>query len=443
VSDEKKALGQEVGRRDLMKTGVFLGGAALLAGLTGCSPSGQPIQLSPEDVYSLAKPESQLYGACLQCNTQCSFKGKTLNGVLIKLEGSPYGPQTMLPQIDYATPPAQATRVDGKLCPKGQAGIQALYDPYRIRQVLKRAGPRGSNQWVAIPFDQAIEEIVQGGKLFADIGEDRVVPGLKDIFVVKDAKTIKALTDDAAAVAGKAMTLDDFKAKHKDDLDKLIDPEHPDLGPKNNQFVFLAGRVEPGRNDYSKRWVINSFGSNNWYDHTAICEQSHHIAYTWMTAQYDKGAWAPGPNHMKPDFTAAEFVIFWGTSPFEANFGPTSMTEQVTRSIVERGMKIAVIDPRMSKTAAKAHYWVPVKPGDGDAALAMAMIRWIVDHERFDKTFLQNANRAAATAHKEKTWTNATWLVKLDDQGVPGKLLRAKDAGLAAPEGWTRTTSSS
>ncbi len=439
AADGEAALGQEVSRRDLLKTGVFLGGAALLAGaLPGYASgamSGQPAEPSAEDVYTLAKPESQLYGVCLQCNTQCPFKGKTLNGVLIKVEGSPYGPQTMLPQIDYATPLAQSARVDAKLCPKGQATIQTVYDPYRIRKVLKRSGPRGSNQWVAVPFDQAIAEIVQGGKLFADAGEDRVVPGLKDVFAVKDAKTMKALSDDASAVAKKTMTLDDFKSKHAAELDLLIDPEHPDLGPKNNQFVFQAGRIEPGRNDYSKRWVTNSFGSNNWYDHTTICEQSHHIAYTQMTSQYDKGAWTTGPNHMKPDFTAAEFVIFWGTSPFEANFGPTSMTEQVTRSIVERGMKIAVIDPRLSKTAAKATYWVPVKPGDGDAAYAMGMIRWILDNERFDKAFLQNANKAAATADKEKTWTNASWLVKLDDQGVPGKFLRAKDAGLSAPEG--------
>ncbi len=436
MSEGKCPLSQEISRRDLLKAGAFLGGSALMAGLLPeAIAQAESGQLSPEDAYTLAKPESVLYGACLQCNTQCTMKGKILNGMLIKIDGSPYGPQTMLPQIGYGTPLDQAARIDGKLCPKGQAGIQTIYDPYRIRKVLKRAGPRGSNLWQTIPFDQAIKEIVQGGKLFSSIGEDRVVPGLKDLFAVKDAKTMKALADDAAAVAKKTMTLDDFKAKHSSELTLLIDPDHPDLGPKNNQFVFLAGRIEPGRNDYSKRWVINSFGSNNWYDHTTICEQSHHIAYTWMTAQYNQGAWATGPNHMKPDFTGAEFVIFWGTSPFEANFGPASMSEQITQGVVERGMQFAVVDPRMSKTAARAKFWVPVKPGDGDAAMAMGMIRWIIDNQRYDKVFLQSANKAAAAASKEKSWTNSAYLVKLDDQGVPGKLLRAKDAGLAAPEG--------
>ena len=436
MKNKLEGLDHEITRRDLLKSGVFLGGSALLGGLLPeAIASAQPVRLGPEEVYTLAKPENVLYGVCLQCNTQCPFKAKILDGVLIKLDGNPYGPQNMLPHIGYDTPPDQAARVDGKLCPKGQAGIQTVYDPYRIRKVLKRAGPRGSNQWRSIPFDQAIREIVNGGKLFADIGEDRVVPGLKDLFAVKDAKTMKALADDAAAVAKKTMTLEEFKAKHAGELDLLIDPDHPDLGPKNNQLVFLAGRIEPGRADFSKRWVINSFGSNNWYEHTTICEQSHHIAYTWTTAQYDKGSWTPGPNHMKPDFTGAEFVIFWGTSPFEANFGPTSMSEQVTRSMVERGLQFAVVDPRLSKTAAKAKHWIPVKPGDGDGALAMGMIRWIIDNERYDRRFLENANRAAATADQEKSWTNSTYLVVLDDHGTPGRLLRAKDAGLPAPEG--------
>ena len=37
--------------------------------------------------------------------------------------------------------------VDAGLCPKGQAGHQGAYDPYRVTKVLKRAGKRGENKW--------------------------------------------------------------------------------------------------------------------------------------------------------------------------------------------------------------------------------------------------------------------------------------------------------
>jgi len=226
-----------------------------------------------------------------------------------------------------------------------------------------------------------------------------VVPGFKDVLATKDAKVISALSTDASAVAGGKMRLDEFKTKHAAELDLLIDPEHPDLGVKNNQFVFQAGRIEPGRNNFAQRFTLNSFGSKNWYDHTTICEQSHHIAYTYATAQYTGGKWVTGPNHMKPDTINSEFVIFWGTSPFEANFGPTIMSEAITKAAVEHNFKYAVVDPRMSKTAAKG-WWVPVQQG-GDLPLALAMIRWIFENERFDTRFLTSANKGAALAAGE------------------------------------------
>ena len=62
----------------------------------------------------------------------------------------------------------QIRTIEGSLCPKGQAGIQALYDPYRIVKVLKRAGKRGENKWKSVPFEQAVDEIVNGGNLFGE-----------------------------------------------------------------------------------------------------------------------------------------------------------------------------------------------------------------------------------------------------------------------------------
>ncbi|MCL5038537.1 MAG: molybdopterin-dependent oxidoreductase [Firmicutes bacterium] len=430
-------MSQKISRRDLLKSTAFLGTTAFLAsqapsalGHLQALAAGQ----GQGGEYELAKAENVIYGVCLQCNTQCTLKGKILDGVLVKVDGNAYSPQSLLPPMAYNTDPQVAARVDGKLCPKGQSTIQTQYDPYRIRKVLKRAGPRGSNKWEVIAFDQAIKEIVNGGKLFGHLGEDRQVPGFKEVLVTKDAGVFKSLAGDAAKVAKKEMTPEQFKEAHKDHLNLLIDPDHPDLGVKNNQFVFQAGRIEPGRADFSKRFVINSLGSNNWYEHTTICEQSHHVAFKWFTADYSGGSWNPGPNHLKPDYLNARFIIFWGTGAFEANFGPTPMAEQVTRSAQERGMKIAVVDPRFSKTAAKAQIWVPVKPGDGDLALAMGMIRWIIESNRYDARFLENANKAAASADGEKNWSNAAWLVKLDQDGKPGALLRASEVGLSLPD---------
>ena len=408
----------------LTGAGVMLGSAGerLLQTATRAATNGDLAQRA----YDLAQPENVIYSACLQCNTQCTIKTKIQEGILAKIDGNPYSPVNMQPQVSYALGPGDAARIDGHVCPKGQAGVETQYDPYRIRKVLKRAGPRGSGKWQAIPFEQAIAEITAGGSLFADIGEDRIIPGFKDVFALRDAALARDMAADVAAVRSKKLTVAEFKAKYAANLKVLIDPDHPDLGPKNNQFVFLAGRIEPGRSDFAKRFTNGALGSVNWYAHTTICEQAHHVAFKWMNAQWDGKGWSPGANHMKPDLAHAEFVIFWGTGAFEANFGPTPMGPQVAQAIVDRGMKIAVIDPRLSKTAAKG-WWIPVRPGGGgDAALAMGMIRWIVENNRYDVAFLRNANKAAAAAAGEKSWTNSTYLVN----PATGALVRAADLKL-------------
>ena len=416
----------KVNRRDLLKAGAVSGAGALL-GAEGLRLMNRAMAQG-EGVYPLVEPENIIYGLCLQCHTECTLKIKLQDGVVSKIDGNPFSPGNMQPQLDYATSPQQAAKVDGSICPKGQAGVQTQYDPYRIRKVLKRAGPRGSGKWKVISFDQAIDEIVNGGKLFADIGDDRVYPGFKDVFKLKDARLAKEMAADVAAIRAGRMTVQEFKQKHSAHLDLLIDPDHPDLGPKNNQFVFMAGRIEHGRKEYAKRFTFGGLGSINWYAHTTICEQAHHIAYKYATAQWveklGKYSWKKGKDHMKPDFEGAEFVIFWGTGFAEANFGPPPMTPQVTQAATDGKLKYAVIDPRLSKSAAHG-WWIPVKPG-GDLALALGMIRWIIENRRYDAAFLRNANKAAATAGGEKSWSNATWLVNPET----GRFIRASELGL-------------
>lgn len=416
-------------RRNALKAGVAAGTGALLGDdalrLLGLAGEGAHGASAPPD-YPLADAENVLYGLCLQCHTECTLKVKLQNGIVTKIDGNPFSPGSLQPHLPFDAGLDAAAKVDGSICPKGQGGVQTLYDPYRLRKVLKRAGPRGSGKWRAIPFEQAVTELVEGGQLFADLGEDRTVEGFADVMAVRDADLAKSLADDVEAVRAGELTVTAFQQRNAAHLDKMIDPNHPDLGPKNNQFVFLAGRIEHGRKEFAKRFVRGGLGSVNWYAHTSICEQAHHIAYKYATAAWNGSRFAPGQNHMKPDLEQAEFIIFWGTGFAEANFGPPPMSPQVTKSIVDRGMKIAVIDPRLSKSAAHG-WWIPITPG-GDLALALGVMRWIIERERYDATFLRAANRAAATEVGETSWSNATWLVSEAD----GTLARAADLGVGA-----------
>lgn len=415
-------------RREFLKCSAFLGGVLAAGGGLGSlllprEAGGSP---SAPGAYVHALPENQIYSVCQQCNTNCGMKVKFVDGHVAKLEGNPYNPWNLTPQLPYNTPLADAATVEGSLCPKGYAGIETLYDPYRIVKVLKRAGKRGEGKWKTIPFDQAIAEVVDGGDLF---GEGHV-EGLKELARYRDAELHAALAKDAKAVTDKKMTVEEFKAKHATVLDALIDPDHPDLGPKNNQICYNWGRQKAGRGEFIGRFFRDYLGTVNTHGHTTVCQGSLYFACKAMSDQFDEGDFKGGSKfYWQADTGNAEFILFVGANPFEANYGPPMRAGKVTHITADAGRKIVVVDPRCSKTAARAWKWLPNEPTVGIAALGLAMVRWIIEHNRYDARYLANANKAAAKEDNEPTWTQAAWLVKLNDDGTPGAYLRGSDLG--------------
>lgn len=433
----------EVSRRHFLETGAFLGSGAL-AGLLGGRAVAQTTQRAilegkrPDAEYALNKPENILYSVCMNCNTGCGIKVKIQDGVLSKIDGSPYSPWTMVPHLPMTTSIEDAAQVDGGLCPKGQAGVQTVYDPYRIRRVLKRAGKRGENKWISIPFDQAVQEIIDGGRLFADVPgeENRDVEGLRRLMALRDDKIAKEMAKDIKAIWDekdkdkKKSLVDQFKKNHASHLDVLIDPDHPDLGPKNNQFVMAWGRLKGGRGDLMKRFGAG-FGTTNLHGHTTVCQGSLYFTCKAISEQYKEGKFTGGQKfYWQADTENSKYILFVGANLFDANYGPTNRTVRLTENLATRRTTIGVVDPRFTKLASKADTWLPIKPGE-DTALAMAIIQWMFKNGRYDKKFLSCANKAAAKAAGEKSWSNATWLVEIKN-GQPGKFVRAADLGLLA-----------
>jgi len=436
-------------RREFLEKSALLGGAALLStGVLGAASrvvkAKQRADLDRgEHDYHHNDPENMIFTVCLGCNTGCPTKVKIQDGAIIKIDGSPYTPWTRVPHLPYATPITEAAHIEGSICPKGQAGMMTIYDPHRISKVLKRDGPRGAMRWKTMDFREAVKEIVAGGKLFAQVKgeENREVTGLKALWALRDSKLAgdmgKAVDDIWAAKepADKQAKVAEFKSKFRDHLDLLIDPDHPDFGPKNNQFLWIHGRLKDGRKQFFERFVKDGMGSVNFHGHTTVCQGSLYFTGKAMSEQYgfdekkEKADWFGGEKFFwQADQSGAEFILFVGCSPFEANYPPLR-TPNITEGMESGRLKFAVADPRFSKTAAKAWKWLPVKPGT-EAALALGIMRWMFDHERFDARYLANANKAAATADNEPTWSNACWLVKLED-GKPAEFLRASDLGRA------------
>ena len=444
----KRNNGNELDRRDFLKCSAVLGGAFFTSQFewaTDLMRRAEAGQLTSEEEYELIRAENTLYTECLQCNTGCGIKVKLFrtNGsaIALKIDGNPYDPFVSLPHIPYKSSPFEVNTMDLAICPKGQAGLQTAYDPYRITKVLKRAGKRGGGKWMTIPFDQAIDEIINGGFLFKHVpGEEtRNVEGLKDICVLRDPKIFKALSDDLSPIRKgktpeeKKAAVEVYKKKHAANLHYLIDPDHPDLGPKNNQLIYGWGRKKGGRADFAARFFGDALGTTNRHGHTTVCQGSLYFSGKAMSEQYQEGSWKGGVKfYWQTELEGAEFILFVGANLFDANYGPPNRTARLIPNIISGKTKIAVADPRLSKLASKAWKYLPVNPGT-DGALAMAIMQFIIKNQRFNAAYLANANRAAAKASGEPTWCNATWLVKIKD-GKPDVFLRASEIGLAPQE---------
>ncbi len=127
-------------RRFLKVLGVTSGGAAALA---GCGIGPEPTE---HLIPYVVPPEGQTPGiatyyasTCRECSAGCGIQVKVREGRALKVEGNPESPVNR-----------------GRLCARGQAALQGLYNPDRVTGPLQR---NAAGQLVAITWDDAIASL--------------------------------------------------------------------------------------------------------------------------------------------------------------------------------------------------------------------------------------------------------------------------------------------
>lgn len=119
---------------------------------------------------------------------------------------------------------------------------------------------------------------------------------------------------------------------------------------------------------------------------------SPYMFTTWTIDQSNKfvaaerlGAWGAGTHHM----LESDVMIIVGSNPLVsvANMGvtPSNVTKQF-KAIKARGMKLIVVDPRRSETAALADLHLQIKPGE-DVALFAGLLREVLANGWEDSAF--------------------------------------------------------
>lgn len=125
-------------RRDFLKTGAIFGGLAAAGTVArAATPHSASAPVSIEGKALTAVPSS-----CWQCVSRDAIVCFVEEGRLVKIEGNP-----------------RSIRNRGKICARGQAGINQVYDPDRVLYPLRRVGKRGGGRWRRVSWDEALAEL--------------------------------------------------------------------------------------------------------------------------------------------------------------------------------------------------------------------------------------------------------------------------------------------
>jgi anaerobic selenocysteine-containing dehydrogenase len=131
----------KISRRDFLKIGTLGVASGILA---GCQNPRRWVILEP----FVRPPEEQLAGVanwyastCRQCPAGCGIIVRIMNGRALKIEGNPEHPLNR-----------------GKLCARGQAGLQVLYNPDRLSSPVVQA-TRGSRGYQPITWEEGINTL--------------------------------------------------------------------------------------------------------------------------------------------------------------------------------------------------------------------------------------------------------------------------------------------
>ena len=123
----------KVTRREFVKLSAGAGTVLGLGSVLGAEPPPRPGWRGSQRIEQIATN-------CEMCFWRCGVLAEVADGKVVKLQGNPDHPLTK-----------------GRLCARGNAGTELLYDPDRLKQPLLRTGARGEGKFKPISWDQALD----------------------------------------------------------------------------------------------------------------------------------------------------------------------------------------------------------------------------------------------------------------------------------------------
>jgi thiosulfate reductase/polysulfide reductase chain A len=133
------ATGKRFSRRGFLQTTAAM--TAVAAGVPGAVGLVAPAQAKA------TAPDAEItshFTVCDMCFNRCGMIARVRNGRVIKIDPNP-----------------KFLKSRGMICARGNAAIEHLYDPNRLKTPLLRKGERGQGSWQTLTWDQALDHIAE------------------------------------------------------------------------------------------------------------------------------------------------------------------------------------------------------------------------------------------------------------------------------------------
>jgi anaerobic selenocysteine-containing dehydrogenase len=129
-------MNDQLKRRDFL----FYGGATIV-GITLGELGRRQLARAEEraNAWRERGVETWATSVCRECPAACGVRVRLVDAVPVKLDGNPLCPVAR-----------------GRLCPKGQAALEAYFDPDRLLGPARRVGKRGEGRWERLTWPAAI-----------------------------------------------------------------------------------------------------------------------------------------------------------------------------------------------------------------------------------------------------------------------------------------------
>jgi len=244
-------------------------------------------------------------------NLGCGLKVFVKDGEIQKIEGDPEHPITK-----------------GRLCVRCLTAKDYFNHPDRILYPIRRKGPRGSNEWESISWDEALDTIIENYEK------------------VRDTYGINSVS----VWCGTGREASKYHFQTCNDVFGSVSAVHPNSG-----------------------WscIVPRMASMFWCMGTSYIEFDNAIGFP---DRYDDPRWE-----------CPEYMLMWGRDPLRSN--PDGLWGHSVIEMMKQGMKLIVVDPRANWLAMRAEHHLQLRPGT-DGALALALLHVVITEDLVDHGFI-------------------------------------------------------